>query len=259
MSSGQAVLDETRLGSVPYLNARPLVYGLGQGIRRAPPSELATEFDAGKLDVALLSSYFLFERADSVAVADGIAIAADGDVYSVILAFRGRLDSVSRIYLDPASLSSVNLLRVLLPELTSHQPDFHEGLAPDGEARVLIGDPAIRFRSELDDSWTVVDLAGAWKKITGLPFVFAVWGLRRDLPDLAGAAEELRQIKQAGLAELEAIRNASEDPEFAQRYLGGYIRFDLGDREKQAIEEFRRRLDACGVLVREPGAEILYV
>jgi len=256
MSSSQTILRDARVGSVPYLNARPLVHGCR--FRLAPPSQLAQAFDADELDAALLSSFFVFERADEIAVVDQVAIAADGDVFSVILAYRGELDSLDRIYLDPASLSSVNLMRVVLPELTASRPQFVEGVAPEGAARVLIGDPAIDFRSGLDASWTVVDLAGAWKQVTGLPFVFAVWGIRRDYPRAEELATALRGVKGEGMAALDEIRAAAEDPAFAKEYLGGFVKFDLTDEAKCGLEEFRRRLVLDGILANREQA-IVYI
>jgi len=44
-----------RLGSVPYLNAVPLTAGIEHGCVFLPPSRLAAELHAGRLDAALVS------------------------------------------------------------------------------------------------------------------------------------------------------------------------------------------------------------
>lgn len=211
-------------------------------LQLAPPNELARRFEQGELDAALLSSWYALDQAGSLRVVDGVAIGADGDVFSVILAYRGRLEEVRTLHLDPASLSSVRLLRVVLPELTTSAPQLVTGPAPEGGARVLIGDPAIAFRRACGPEWQIVDLAGTWKRLTGLPFVFAVWVIRRDYGETDALAALLRAAKQIGLGHLNEIVEASSDPDFSRQYLAGNIRYDLGVREKAGLDLFRSRL-----------------
>ena len=80
------------------------------------PSALCRQLAAGELDVALVSS-FEFLRNPIYSVVDRIAIASDGPVYSVILAHDGRVEQLREVVVDPASQTSVNLLRCLLGEL----------------------------------------------------------------------------------------------------------------------------------------------
>src|SRR5215469_16740719 len=113
------MLDEQphnfRIGSVPYLNAAPLTRGLEGDVTFATPSKLAEMLRRDELDTALVSitEVLLNDRYD---VLDGIAIASLGEVYSVLLAHKKPLEEVREIFCDTASLTSVNLLRVLLAE-----------------------------------------------------------------------------------------------------------------------------------------------
>ena len=85
---------------------------------------------------------------DRYDVLDGIAVASLGEVQSVFLAHRQPLEEMREIFCDTASLSSVNLLKVLLaerglkPELQP-LPDYEAAPALDNV--LLIGDPAIDF------------------------------------------------------------------------------------------------------------------
>src|SRR5580693_5184762 len=136
-----------KVGSVPYLNAVPLTRGLEEQILFAPPSELARLLQRDELDAALVSltEVLLHDRYD---ILDGIAVASLGEVKSVFLAHRQPLGEMREIYCDTASLSSVNLLKVLLaenglkPELRP-LPDYTS--APSLQNVLLIGDPAIEF------------------------------------------------------------------------------------------------------------------
>src|SRR5688572_22988765 len=104
-----------RVGSVPYLNAVPLTRGLEHDIVFATPARLAEMLQRDELDAALVSvTEVLFN--DRYEVLNGIAIASLGEVRSVILAHRRPLEEAREIFCDPASLTSVNLLRVLLAE-----------------------------------------------------------------------------------------------------------------------------------------------
>src|SRR5438034_9712631 len=104
-----------RVGSVPYLNAVPLTRGLEEQVIFVPPSKLAEMLRRDELDAALVSvTEVLFN--DRYDVLDGIGIGSIGEVYSVILAHRKPLEEVKEVFCDTASLTSVNLLKVLLAE-----------------------------------------------------------------------------------------------------------------------------------------------
>src|SRR5713101_6739428 len=104
-----------RVGSVRYLNAVPLTRGLEEQVCFATPSKLAEMLDRDELDAALVSvtEVLLKDRYD---ILDGMAIASLGEVKSVLLAHRKPIEMATEIFCDTASLTSVNLLRVLLAE-----------------------------------------------------------------------------------------------------------------------------------------------
>ena len=80
------------------------------------PSALCNKLAAGKLDVALVSS-FEFLRNPIYRIVDDVSISSNGPVHSVIVAHRGKIDEIEEIELDPASETSINLLRCLLADL----------------------------------------------------------------------------------------------------------------------------------------------
>src|SRR6266550_4445922 len=136
-----------RVGSVRYLNAVPLTRGLEEQVCFAVPSELAEMLRRDELDAALVSvTEVLFN--DRYDVLDGIAIASLGEVKSVLLAHRRPLAEVKEVYCDTASLTSVNLLRVLLAEqglLPQFKPLASYDPATIPDFALLIGDPALDF------------------------------------------------------------------------------------------------------------------
>ncbi|NMB72505.1 MAG: menaquinone biosynthesis protein [Bacteroidales bacterium] len=174
-----------RVSAVSYANTLPFVYGL----RHAPgrpeielsidiPSECAMrlkskEADIGLVPVAALPSMEYYE------IIPGYCLGADGPVRSVMLFSSVPAEKIQKIYLDPQSRTSNNLVRILARDFWHISPAWE--MAPDddsyltveeGGGRVLIGDRA--FYAESAYPWHY-DLAAMWKEFTSLPFVFAVW------------------------------------------------------------------------------------
>lgn len=229
-----------RVGSVPFLNGVPLTRGLEQEVLFATPSRLAALLQRNELDAALVSiTEVLFH--DRYDILDGIAIAALGEVQSVLLAHRGPLEAAREVYCDPASLTSVNLVRVLLAERGLH-PEFKPlpayDLAALPDYTLLIGDTALDFVRG-PHTHQIWDLGEAWYELTRLPFVFAVWALRRGV-DHAPLRQQLRAARQFGLDTLETIiRNGTQyDYDFRKDYLSWHIHYHLGADEKRGIARF---------------------
>jgi chorismate dehydratase len=237
-----------RAGSVPYLNAAPLTRGIEDQIELVPPSLLAGKLRAGELDAALVSvTEVLFN--DLYDVLDGIAVASLGEVKSVFLAHRIPLGEITEIFCDTASLTSVNLLRVLLarrglsPKL-SPLPAYDQAASLD--AVMLIGDEAIRFLRS-GNRHEIMDLGTAWQEVTGLPFVYAVWALRRGIENTA-LRRALREARNFGMETLDSIiRDRPEfDYEFRKDYLGWHIHYHIGSDEKRGLARFIEMLRALG-------------
>lgn len=240
-----------RIGCVPYLNARPLLEGLTYPVKELVPSALFEEFHAGKLDAALLSSIDVISMADPEVV-DGVAIGSRGDVHSVILAYegdQGDLKGIKRVTLDPASHTSNALLQIILSEFYGIHPKYVQLTDKDIQIpqislpQLLIGDPANAFRKRTSgSSIQYLDLGGEWFRCTGLPFVFAVWTLRKEYTNKKELSQILRSAKASGLSNLSKIADRDVEPAFALEYLRESIRFDLGAEEKRGLELFNNLL-----------------
>jgi chorismate dehydratase len=232
-------LGDFKVGSVPYLNAAPLTRGLEDQIVFAPPAELARMLQRDQVDAALVSiTEILFT--DRYDVLEGVAVASLGEVQSVFLAHRQPLESIREIFCDTASLSSVNLLKVLLAE-RGLKPAFlplpNYEAAPALENVLLIGDPAIQFARSAPPH-EIWDLGAAWFELTQLPFVYAVWALRR-IPNDA-LRRRLREAKIFGLDTLDHIISSRTEFDYAFRkdYLSWHIHYHLGTEERRGIARF---------------------
>lgn len=238
-----------RVGSVPYLNTAPLTRGLEDQLRYVVPSELAVLLRRDELDAALVSltEVLLTDRYD---ILDGIAIASLGEVQSVLLAHRRPLEAVDVVHCHTASLTSVNLLRVLLAE-RGLRPEFRPlddpRAAVQRDFALLIGDPALDFLLGPREH-AVWDLGAAWYDLTRLPFVYAVWALRRGV-DTTRLRRQLREARDFGLDTLETlVRQRTEYTlDFRKDYLGWHIHYHLGADEKRGVERFVELLRRHGL------------
>lgn len=247
-------LDPTiphHLGSVPYLNARPLTYAIAEPIVLMEPSRLAKELSANLLQAALVPIVEVLENSDAYHIVDGIAIGALNSVYSVILVHTMAIVRIKSVVLDSASKTSNQLIQVLLQKYYRLNPRY---VSPDepADAQLIIGDPAIAYRQSHPDE-RYLDLAQSWHSHTGLPFVFAVWAVRKDAPNAQGLAKNLRAAAKIGLAARDEIaRN-----HFEYRYLTEHLYYNLNEPQKKAIAAFASDLVEIGHLAKKP--ELSYI
>lgn len=233
-------LKPFRVGSVSYFNSVPLTRGLEAEVEFMPPARLAEKLRRDELDAALVSiTEVLFH--DRYDVLDGIAVASLGEVFSVFLAHRVPLDAVSVVHCDPASLTSVNLLKVLLAERgqsVRFETLADYAAASGTEAVLLIGNPAIEFR-RANHPHEIWDLGTAWYELTGLPFVYAVWALRRGIEN-DRLRRQLREARDFGLDTLDHLISTRPefDRDFRKDYLGWHIHYHLGTDEQRGIARF---------------------
>jgi len=252
-------VDSLRIGCVKYLNARPLIRGWPGNVEFDHPSALCQRLARGQLDVALVSS-FEFLRNPIYRIIDGVSISSDGLVYSVVVAHRCAFSDIEQIELDPASETAANLLHCLLAEfgLTARLTGGYSEGAGLSRARLIIGDQAIRFRQNHADAYQFWDLGEQWKKLTGLPFVFALWLIRPEVRDAKSIAQRLRELRDENLADIaaivsDAVADAAHNKqtiiqEFLDRYYHEYLRFGFGAREKQGLQTFADLCAKHGVL-----------
>jgi chorismate dehydratase len=244
-----AEVPKFRIGSVQYLNAVPLTRGIEDKVIFATPAELAEMLRRDELDAALVSTaeVLLTDRYD---ILDGVAIASLGEVYSVLLAHRRPLAELTEIFCHTASLSGLNLLKVLLAE-RGLKPEFKPlpdpQKAAEHDAVLLIGDPAIDFQRAPHEH-EIFDLGAAWLELTNLPFVFAVWALRRGVEN-AELRQELRDAKNFGTDTLDYLVETREeyDLNFRKDYFGWHVHYYLASDEKRAIAKFAELLQRHGL------------
>lgn len=241
------------IGSVPYLNEKPLTRwfshtdeGKASGIevRYAVPSELARMLAEGEIAAALVSSFEFF-RTSGYVVAPGVSISGQDEILSVRAFSRVPWKRVESLALDTSSLTSAALLKILLaqqfdahPAFLNHAPDLDAMLAV-ADAALLIGDKGMLANSE---GLLALDLGEGWRKLTGLPFVYAVWmGLPEKMtPELVSALQRSRDwgVTQTDEIVDEEAKRLGCSPRLVRHYLTHVMDYDLGEEHLQALQLF---------------------
>ncbi len=234
-----------RLGVVSYLNAKPLICGLQDepSVRLFfdVPSGLCGQLLAGRFDAALIPVIDLLQAPGHLRVISDACIGSDGETLTVRVFSKVPPQDIRSIRIDHDSHTSVVLAKLLWPALFQRQVTFCDDSAdPEPQAVLLIGDKVVTF-----DAWQYryqVDLGGAWKTWTGLPFVFAVWAAPRQtahpgLGNLLSRARD-RGVRQAGQIAVEHGPAHGWPVALAQQYLQRYLRFGLSDKHVEGMIRF---------------------
>ena len=247
-----------RIGSVSFLNARPLIAGLDEDSRvklsLEVPSRLLDGLRQRRYETALLP-VIDYQRLEGLTIIPAGGIGSDGETLTVRVFSRVPIERISRVACDTDSHTSVALVKAILVERYGLSPQFSDlSEAHDAETMLLIGDKVV---CEAPVGYPhQLDLGEAWKTLTGLPFVFAVWTTQHTT-DLHGLYETLHAAHSRGMQRIEAIVREFAIPlgwpaALARKYLTEHLTFDVGKREIEAIRLFHHKAYAHGVLNTSP-------
>ncbi len=193
-----------RISAISFLNTAPLMWDFDHGVPPATehgrstlgfevsytiPSACADALREGTADIGIIPAITYATIPGLVILPDAV-IASKNDVRSILLVCKKPIEQVRTIAADTSSRTSVVLTQVLCEklwggarEMRPMPPDV-ESMLDACDAALLIGDSALRLNPA---KYKCYDLAAEWRKLTGLPFVFAVWALR-----MAALAETAR-------------------------------------------------------------------
>lgn len=253
------------VAAVSFLNARPLIEGLdeepGVHLISDVPSRLLETLVEDRASVALCPVIDFQLSPAELSIVPAGAIGSDGPTLTVRVFSRVPMAEVTRVHTDGDSHTSVALLAVVFHELLGRFPevkalessDVNGSVAPP-DTVLLIGDKVVRNEPDPVVYPHQLDLGEAWRRMTGLPFVFACWVARadQDLGDLPDILSRYRDLNRSRVVEIAATHaRTSGWPEgLAAAYLGRILRYDIGSRELEAIELFWKRCHELGLIKR---------
>src|SRR6188768_3659628 len=228
-----------RLALVEYLNTLPFYEGMRLtgadqelDVHRVVPSQCARMFQQDEVDISLCPVGALEDMPEHKIVGD-YCIGADGPVNTVMLLSKMPLHYIKTVQLDPNSRTSNILVKILAQRYWQAEwayLDKENGVTPD--AYVMIGDKVFKEKANYPFQY---DLAGAWKELTGLPMVFAVWIAKPEVPDAI-----ITKINDAFKAGMEFVKSSNHTLEpWKVDYLKNSISFPLDDSKLKALSQFR--------------------
>jgi chorismate dehydratase len=267
---------KARLGRIAYLNVLPIYFAMenvfgenGFHLVRGTPAKLNALMRRGEVDLGSISAMEYGRARRDYLLLPNLSISSKGAVGSVLLFSRvpfSRLDG-RLIRVSAASASGAALVKVLMAKLFGVQPYYQPGQASTSLAKVdavmAIGDEALRLKAAGVMPFEL-DLGEAWQDLTGLPFVFGVWAVRRDFagtqPEATHALHRLllrsRDWGQGALTELSRIAATSFNMSPAQILAYFHqLNFFLSPEHEEGLATFFHYLYNLGELNEEPQLE----
>lgn len=260
-------MKKLRIGVVPYMNAKPLIYELSQctdlvELVLEVPSLLPGMLNQDHIDVALIPSIEYF-RSGKYAIIPDISISSIGTVESVKIFSKVPMRNIRTIALDKSSLTSCTLTKITLHEMYHINPQYAQWNGQydisriDADAALVIGDNAMKIT---DNGYITLDLGQAWFEYTGLPFVYALWVVKKDR-HIPGLNKLLKSAKETGVRLVKSLAAAESQRlqlprERCLHYLTNSIRYNLGNDEIKGLRAFYRY--AVSLALAPEGMEIVF-
>jgi chorismate dehydratase len=253
-----------KIGRIPYANLFPLFYFLdkkcdcsGYTFIKGVPSRLNRMLREGKLDISPSSSIEYLRDKKKYSIFPGLSISSSGPVNSILLFSKLPLNELDgkTVGVSPDSETSVALLRIILKDFFSVKCRVktirykaHKKNLSRFPAILLIGDDAMK-ESKKSTVPHVFDLGELWYNHTGLPFVFALWIVRKDaLPDKEALInkflKDLRSAQRYTSGRLTSIaKEAPQKKWIKERELLSYwkgISYNFSTRHKKGLRLFEK-------------------
>ena len=239
-----------RVGAVSYLNTKPLIYGLQQGMMKDAveliidsPANIAAALLNDEIDIGLVPVAIIPEMEKHYIVSD-YCISSNGEVASVCLFSEVPVEEIKVVLLDYQSRTSVKLVQVLLKEYWKIDPVFEKAdinfrdEIKGTTAAVVIGDRA--FEQRLVSKYRY-DLGLAWKDLTGLPFVFATWVSNKPINE--NFIKDFNSANEYGLINIDSVVAENAYPLFdLKKYYTQFIQYRLDTANRKGMKEFLKMI-----------------
>ena len=258
------------IGKIPYANLFPLFHCLEKNgnsslysFIEGPPSKLNKMLREGELDISPSSSIEYLKNKDQYRILPYLSVSSTGPIESILLFSRFPIKELDGkpIAVSSESETSSVLLRIILEEFLSLDSRLEstdisdvEALLSSFSAVMLIGDTALTETKKIRahkpknlHSLHIYDLGELWHKYTGLPFVFALWVVRKQSIDektdlIKALSEELMNAKKLACREYRSIvKDAPQREWMSEDELVEYwklISYDLTENHMNGLRLF---------------------
>jgi len=235
------------------------------------PAQCADELASGAVDIGLVPIAAL-ATTPRLRILPGCTIASKKRVRSLLLVRRAAhpLASVRSVAADTASRSTLAYTRIMFHRWGNPKVPFVpmaadlDAMLDCADAAIMIGDPALMALEEranrferTGEELVYHDLAEEWRKLTGLPFVSAVWGIACSSPLEESVARDFILSRDHGMQNIDAlVKHWSQrlplSEETIRNYLTVNVHYVLDEECIEGMRGFFRMAAETGVL---PGYE----
>ncbi len=276
-------MSQIRLGKISYSNMWPVTHFFDENIFAGEvdfieqvPNQLNKKMAEGEIDIGAISSFAYAENADNYLILPNLSVSCYGNIGSISLYHKPQLKELDRkkIALTNTSLTSVNLLRIILEEFYRIQPKYLS-MAPtidemmkEADAALLIGDEALfaSIKHRIRPLYQHLDLGAEWLLQTGKWMVFSVYAVRKETyqqyPELVERIyREYIRSKHQGYQQIEtiiavAIQRYGGSSEFWHEYFTG-LSHDLTIEQQEGLHYYYQLAHKIGALAVEPELAII--
>lgn len=268
-----------KIGEIGYANCYPLFSALKGGFDctgyrfvQGVPAELNKKLNAGMIDVSPSSSIEYATSFQKYVILPDLSISAVDAVQSVLLFSRIPIFNLNGqpVALTKESDTSVALLQIIFNKFYGFHNIFIHSPEPLKEtltifpAMLLIGDVALKEAAAHPDLF-VYDLGALWYRFTSLPFVFALWILRREVAEnypreVVGLVSNLHAAKKSARESLDLLADTSGYASWmGHDRLVNYwrnISYDLNAPHLESLKRFYAYAAEIGIIACEPEIAI---
>jgi chorismate dehydratase len=270
-----------RVAAIRFLNPAPLMWDFEHPPQNAElasrykvdwmlPAECADRLAGGAADIGLVPIASLAVTPE-LRILPGCTIASKHRVRSLLLVRRARqpLASLRTVAADTASRTTIAHARILFHHWGNSSlvylpmPGNLDTMLDRADAAIVIGDPALLALEEQanreersGEELVYHDLAEEWRKLTGLPFVSAVWGGVSTAFGGAfeeGVAADLIRSRDHGLANIDALvaewtERLPLPQDVIHSYFTSNIHYVLDEECQEGMRCFFRKAAELGIL-----------
>lgn len=267
-----------RVAAIRFLNPTPLMWDFEHPPLNAVladryevswmlPSECADQLAGGAADIGLVPIASL-TTTPGLRILPGCTIASKGRVRSLLLVRRASqpLEKLRSVAADTASRTTLAYTRILFHRWSNAEVPFIpmaadlDAMLDRADGAILIGDPALMALEERANRFERTgeeliyhDLAEEWKRLTGLPFVSAVWAIAPGSSSDQRVSEDFLLSRDHGLENIDALvaqwsRQLPLSEGTIRSYLTTNIHYVLDEECVEGMRGFFRLAAQTGVL-----------
>jgi chorismate dehydratase len=203
----------------------------------------------GEIDAGILATADYLVNSERYEPVAGLGVANREEVRSILLASRRPIEDLDGavVGVTEETSTSARLLRLILEARYGVRPrSYVRGARSEATAFLVIGNEALSQNVRPAPGFPHrYDLASEWWAWTGLPFVFALWTIRRSLPENVKQRFEdlLSRSFELGMSQVDDIARDFAGELGRAEELASYLRnfhYRLGPEEMRGLQEFRR-------------------